>query len=168
MHYLELTREKAEHLNAICQFALEKGVLNVFGISHYQKLNPQFDIVYYNHLIDLAKQYEGVNKLIDLSANAICATHNTKAFLDSGGFLRFLANEVRDDRIQDYTLKTLKQSTIGTKNWTILTIVTIAISVVTTVATNSILERVNNVSKESTKKGSMDSLSMPNKSVSKP
>jgi hypothetical protein len=138
MKPLELTEQKAKDLNELCQFAVDKGFLQHFGISYYQQQKPQYDLHYLRHLVDVAKQYENVNKLIDLSSNAICATWNTNEFLKSGGFLRILNIEKREDSIQEFTLTTLRQSSLGTKEWVRLLAVTIVVTIITSLLTDKL------------------------------
>jgi hypothetical protein len=143
MKDLELTEEKAKQLNAICKFAVEFGMYRPFDITYYQKQYPQFDINYYRHLIDVALQYENVNKLINLSAMAtLSATHNTGEFLKSGGFLRIMKIEQREDKIQDFTLRSLRQSILGTKEWFLLIIITICVAVTTTLLTGRLSQKM--------------------------
>ena len=137
MKQLELTEDKAKQLNDLCQFAVDKGILNVFDINYYQRQKPNFDIHYYRHLLDVASQYDNVNKLIDLSSNTICATHNTNEFLKSGGFLRLVKIEEREDKIQDFTLRNLKQSIFATKDWWMLFLFTTATTIAITQFTGS-------------------------------
>jgi hypothetical protein len=140
MKHLELTEQKAIDLNKLCQFAADKGVLHTFNIEYYQRQNPQYEIHYLRHLLDVAKQYENVNKLIDLSHTSMCATWNTREFLKSGGFLRILKIEQREDNIQDFTLTTLRQSALGTKEWLRLLGVTIVVAITTSLLTDKLSE----------------------------
>ena len=138
MKHLELTEQKAKDLNELCQFAVEFALKKeynapIFDITYYQRQKPQYEIEYLRHLLDVAKQFPDVNKLLNIDGvKSVWATHNTKEFLKSDGFLRILKIEQRDDNIQDFTLKTLRQSALGTKEWFKLVIVTVFTAAMTT------------------------------------
>lgn len=76
----------------------------------------------------MAKQYDGIRIILDLTSREINATHNTQEFLKSGGFLRILHLEKREDSIQDLTQRNLRQSIFATKDWWKLTVLTVIIS----------------------------------------
>lgn len=120
-------------------------MLSTFDIHYYHQLNPQFDIHYYNHLLDVARQYENINKLIDISARSICATHNTNEFLKSGGFYRILKIEERQDKIQNLTLRNLRQSIFATKDWWLLflftTLTAFLIAVITSLSVDKLSQK---------------------------
>lgn len=146
MKYLELTEEKAKQLNELCKFAAEFGINQPFDITYYQRQNPQFDLNYYFHLIDIALQYENVNKLIDVSLRTtIHATHNTKEFLKGGGFLRIMKIEQRENKIQDYTVRNLRQSIFATKHWWVFfvfsTLITLIVSFTTTLSSDRLSQK---------------------------
>ena len=136
MKYLELTEQKANDLNSICLFAISRGVNSSFDPVFFQLHHNHFDIFYIYHLLDVARQYLTSNKIIDLSTREICATYNTEPFLNSGGFLRILKIEKREDEIQDYTRRNLKQSIFATKDWWVLFVITFVISALISITTN--------------------------------
>jgi hypothetical protein len=112
--YLELTEQKAKDLNAICQFALNKGINENFAISYYQRETQTHNIEYLRHLLDIAKQFYNINKAIDLSDGYnVRATHNTKEFLESGGFLRIYNQEKEVSEVRELNRQQL-QSVIDT------------------------------------------------------
>jgi hypothetical protein len=144
MKHLELTEQKAKDLNELCQFAVEFALKNEynsdnFDITYYQRQKPHYKIDYLRHLLDVAKQFPDVNKLLHIEGvRSVWATHNTKEFLKSDGFLRILKIEQRDDNIQDFTLTTLRQTALGTKEWLRLLGVTILVAVTTSLLTDNL------------------------------
>ncbi len=151
MKHLELTEQKAKDLNELCQFAVDFTAKidrssNNFDITYYQRQKPHYEIDYLRHLLDVAKQFENVNKLLNIDGTrSVWATHNTKEFLKTGGFLRILKIEQREDKIQDFTLRNLRQSIFATKDWwiffTFSTIVTILVAITTTLSTNRLSQK---------------------------
>ncbi len=142
MKVLELTEQRAKDLNFILQAAVDRGEGKVFNLTDIDFPDDRFTDSYIDHLLSLLEQYnQPPTRLLVINLPAMKAVHNTKPFLDSGGFLRILRLEQREDRIQDFTLSNLRQSVLGTKEWFKLLVVTIIVAVITTLLTDKLSEK---------------------------
>lgn len=93
MRILELTEQKAKDLNFILQAAVDKGEGIAISLTEIRFPKDRFTDSYIDHPISLLEQHNSSPRIIIVNTPAMKAIHNTKPFLDSGGFLRILRLE---------------------------------------------------------------------------
>jgi len=136
MKILALTEQKAKDINLILRLCVAQGENTQCIVRQFDELET-FSSSYIDHLLDILKQYNQSPKILDIEGWVLEAIYNTKPFLEDGGFIRLYKLEQRDEKIQDFTLRNLRQSIFATKDWWLLFIFTTLATVGVTKLTTS-------------------------------
>jgi len=123
---IELNEVRAKQLDEILIFAESLGFNKPFDMYYYQRTGRKdLDINYLFHLLSLGKFYmeKYRRQWFYAGQRGIPFNMNTRSFLDSGGFIEVLRNEIQEQRLKDLNEKQLKKNIWQLKYWWLLIII---------------------------------------------